>query len=99
MIQGIIEQMIGGIIQMNPFARSTDESVRTLQAQMPQVVMRLVASAQGAVVEEFLLPGKAFLIGVNKADGSAWVRGYTAADTGLNIAVLLSAVMDHDGQR
>jgi hypothetical protein len=27
------------------------------------------------------------------------VRGYTAADTGFNIAVLLSAVMDHDGQR
>jgi hypothetical protein len=71
MIQGIIQQMIGGIIQMNPFARYTDESVRTLQAQMPQVVMRLVASAQGAVVEEFLLPGKACLIGLNKADGSA----------------------------
>jgi hypothetical protein len=35
---------------------------------------------------------------MNQQDGAAWVREYTQADARFNVAMLRSAVMEHNGQ-
>jgi pimeloyl-ACP methyl ester carboxylesterase len=97
-IQGVLQQMIQSIMGMNPFAAYNAHSAQALQARLPDTTQRLVRAAQAPVVDEFFLPGKAYLLGINQQDGAAWVRDYTAADAGFNAVMLLSAVMDHNGE-
>jgi pimeloyl-ACP methyl ester carboxylesterase len=97
MIQGILQERILSIMGPNAFAPYDPQSVQALQAQLSDTIQRLVRAAQGPADAELFLPGKSFLIGISQQDGAAWVRDYTAADAGGDVAMLLSAVMDHSG--
>jgi pimeloyl-ACP methyl ester carboxylesterase len=97
MVQGIVWQMIQGIMSMNPYGLYNAQMAAAMQAQLPGVVQRLVRSTQIVEPHEFVLPGRAYLLG-SHADGNPSVRLYTAADATFNIATLITAITDHNGE-
>jgi hypothetical protein len=98
MIQGIVGQMVQGVMSLDPYGLYNPQMTAAMQAQLPTLVQRLIRSTQVVERYEFVLPGRGYLLG-NDADGNPQIRRYTAADGGFNVTALLMGVGDHNPER
>jgi hypothetical protein len=96
MVQGIVWQMIQGIMSMDSYGLYNEQMEASMQQELPGLVQRLVRSTQSVEPHGFVLPGRAYYL---DSDANPSVRLYTAADAAFSIATFITAIGDHDGER
>jgi hypothetical protein len=94
MIQHIVAQLIQGVMTPTAFGQFDSQTAASLQAQLPSAMQRLMRNAQMPEADEFVLPGRAYLLELDH-DGNPWARLYMAADAGFNVMAFPTFIVDH----
>jgi hypothetical protein len=81
-------------MMQNPWGGT--EIYGNVQTQLPVVVERLLRTSREIEPHEFVLPGRAYLLGFSPNDEPT-VRRYLAEDGVANLAALLMSIADHSG--
>ncbi|OHS96777.1 lipase [Tritrichomonas foetus] len=96
-LQGIVSQLILGILQYTPMI--APGVAQQVQVQIPGITQKLLDMANRTEENEFYLPGKAFYLGYDEQQ-CPLVRPFTEADSNsnFNILALMSSMSDHSGE-